>query len=444
MSFWQKLKIWNGTTEVAVRINPNESEGELAINQKGHLCSENSTTTPLGIDGVFTGSAWQDTLEYGTITVGLHTDQASATDGLEVQWSHDGVSVDQTDVYTIGANSGKVFRFAPVYRYFRVKYTNGGVAQTAFHIQSILRRVYVIPSTHRIADSIINDDDAQLVKSVLTALNDNGNFVNINSTASNNLKVANVEDGFSIAKGDVVGHEPEHKFGNAPDFDTGDNRVTVWDGANDGGLNQMIYQYSATANIDRLSSSSASDTGDIIVIGLDTNWNIVIQTITLTGQTPVALTTSLIRVWRLENDGSSDFVGDIYCFVNGTVTAGVPDTPADVRAMVRNGNNKTTMAVYSIPAGYTGYVRSWYASSAGASKSTNYIIQLRARKFGKVFTLEHITSISDAGSSYLPHKYEDPLVFLEKTDLEMTAQITAASVTGGSVSAGFDLVLVQN
>src|SRR5210317_793686 len=42
------------------------------------------------------------------------------------------------------------------------------------------------------------------------------------------------KSGLAIAKGDVYGHSVVHKFGAAFDFDTGDNEVTVWDGAEDG------------------------------------------------------------------------------------------------------------------------------------------------------------------------------------------------------------------
>ena len=39
-------------------------------------------------------------------------------------------------------------------------------------------------------------------------------------------------------------------------FDTGDNEVTIWDGANDGGLDEMQYNYSSSAAINAISSSN--------------------------------------------------------------------------------------------------------------------------------------------------------------------------------------------
>lgn len=179
----------NNGNAAEVRLNPEQNEYELAVNQRGHVCAENSTTDVLDVDEVFTGD-WQDTLDYGTVTVGIIADQNSATDGLVIQWSADATNVAQDDVFTITANAGKVFTFGPANRYVRVKYTNGGSAQTSFNLQTIMRRVFIKPSSHRINDSIVAEDDAQLMKSVLTGENPSGTFVNFKATTAGNFKTS--------------------------------------------------------------------------------------------------------------------------------------------------------------------------------------------------------------------------------------------------------------
>lgn len=436
-------KITDGTNTVTVRHNEHVNEYELAVNLRGHVCAENTSSTPLGISGTFTGD-WQDTLDFGMVVIGIKTDKNSATNGLKVEWSSDGVTADQDDMFTIMANQGKVFTFGPANRYVRVIYTNGTQAQTSFKLQTILRRVYVKPSSHRINDSIIAEDDAELVKAVLTGQNPSGNFINFQASATGNLKVTDAENGLAISKGVVTDTTFIHKFGNAPDFDTTDGAVTVWDGANDAGINLMDYIYSSTADIDSISSSNNGDTQNIEIQGLDSNYALVTQTVALTGQTRKALTTSLIRVFRMKNVDATNIAGTMYCYVNTALTAGVPTDNTKVRAVISNGNNQTLMAVYTIPAGKTGYMRDWYASVGGASKSSQYIIDVYARPFGQVFQLKHRSSISDVGTSYIQHNYNEPEVFSEKTDLEIHATATAIGVTGASVSAGFDIVLVNN
>lgn len=274
-----------------------------------------------------------------------------------------------------------------------------------------------------------------------------GVFQTVRTTRDGDLSVSDNSNGLSIAEGNVTGKSFIHKFGEAPDFDTGDGEVTVWDGADDGllGGGAMVYTYSAIADIDTLSSSDAGDTQNIEVQGLDTNYGVITQTIALNGQTDVILPVPLLRVFRMRNVGSTDFAGVVYLRVTGTAqTAGVPDTASSVRAIVNNGNNQTLMAVYTIPAGKTGYMRDWYTALAGGSKSSNYKIKLRARPLGGVFQLKHTSAIAEVGSSHVQHTYTEPETFQEKTDVEMTVSTTAVGVTGADVSAGFDIVLVDS
>jgi hypothetical protein len=379
------------------------------------------------------------------INVTSFSDVVSTTDGLSIQQSCDGTNWDVTDEYTLPANSGKTYSIQSACKFFRVVYTNGASGQSAFRLNTLLKKNMTKPSSHRIQDPIIDDDDAELVKSVLTAKDPSGTFVNIQSTDSDNLRVTDAENGLAIAKGDVTGTTFIHKFGNAPDFDTGDNEVTIWDGAEDNvAWEQMRYQYSTSADIDSISSSSGSDTQDIVILGLDTNYELVTQTATLTGQTRVALGTSLIRVFRAYNDNSTDLVGHVVIYVNTTLSNGVPTDTTKIRAIVDPVNQQTEMAVYTIPAGKTGYIRDWYAATSGGSRNTNYKIKLYTRENGKIFRVKHVSALSDGGTTSYQHRYEEPEVVTEKTDIEMTAQVTAAAITGASVSAGFDIVLIDD
>lgn len=281
--------------------------------------------------------------------------------------------------------------------------------------------------------------------STLSGVKPSGEVTDIGASESGNLKVTDAESGLAIAKGEVVGSSFIHKFGNAPDFDSTDGFVTVWDGADDGGINAMNYTYSGTANIDSLSSENTLDTFDVEVQGLDDNYDIITQTKTLQGQVTVVLDTPMRRVFRVKNVGTSDNVGHVYCYTNGaTVVSGVPTVPTTVKAVIQPGNNQTLMAIFTIPSGKTGYMRDWYANIAGANKASNYPIELRVRPFGQVFQLKHAGALAETGTSSIQHKYEEPEVFTEKTDVEMRVSASATGVTATSVSAGFDIVLVDN
>jgi hypothetical protein len=282
------------------------------------------------------------------------------------------------------------------------------------------------------------------VHSTLSAEQPSGEQIDIGASASGNLKVSDAENGLAIAKGEVSGSGFEHKFGNAPDFDSTDGIITIWDGSDDGHVNQMDYVYSTTDDIDSVSSSDALDTFDLYVEGQDALRNEISETVTLNGQTRVPLANTYERVYRMSNVNSVDNVGHIHCYVNTPIVGGVPTDTTKLRAVIQPGNNQTLMAVYSVPAGKTGYMRDWYAAIAGANKSSNYAMELRARQPGGVFALKHTWAISDNGTSAYQHKFEEPEVFTEKTDIEIRTTATGTGISGASVSAGFDLVLVDN
>ena len=161
--------------------NSTSGKKELAISLRGFISEDNSSDTTLGISEVFEGE-WQDTLDYGYIFVGPTTDQASAIDGLEVLWSADGVTEHDSDVFSISANTGKIFTFGAARRYIKIRYTNGTTPQTLFSLETRLSRVFMPSSSHRIQDSIVDDDDAELVTNVNKAKSElSGNFENITS-----------------------------------------------------------------------------------------------------------------------------------------------------------------------------------------------------------------------------------------------------------------------
>ena len=261
------------------------------------------------------------------------------------------------------------------------------------------------------------------------------------------LKVLPLDAGIEIAAGNVTGASVIHKFGNAPDFDTGDGAVDIWGGADDSSTNAMSYTYSSTADIGILSSSSVSDTGTVEVQGLDSNWDLNVTTYTLNGTTDVDMSvtgTDLIRVFRMKNTGSSELVGDVYIRTNGSgQTSGVPNTANTVRAKINIGNNQTLMALYTIPNGKSGYLDHFYASSGGIKKSSAFQIDLFARQTGGLFQLKHRRAFDDSNESSTEKHYKVPEKFSAKTDITIRANALTGAVTQANISAGFDLVLMD-
>jgi len=191
----------DGVTESTIKENNHTGNGELLVNLEGHICEDNSTSTPLLADAVFEGE-WQDTLDYNTITIGINSDVDSAEDGFCVCWSADGVTINDSDSFSILADKSKVFTFSPARRYFKTYYVNGSTDQTIFNIQAQVKRGGFKPSSHRIKDNIVADDDATLQKSVLTGEDPFGTFRNVNVQLSGALNTS-IEDGQTARRAEV-------------------------------------------------------------------------------------------------------------------------------------------------------------------------------------------------------------------------------------------------
>lgn len=160
-----------------------------------HLDVNNSTTQTLGIGASWTGE-WVSTKNFAQTIVDIVTDEDSATDGLEIQLSNDGSSIVHTHKFSILANSpdGHHYPSELELLYYRLKYTNGGVAQTVFKLFSTLFASMVEEGhAHNLNYGLSDDHPAPVVRAVQTGKKPNGDYVNAQFTTGGNPK-ASIEE----------------------------------------------------------------------------------------------------------------------------------------------------------------------------------------------------------------------------------------------------------
>lgn len=172
-------KITDGSGTVDT-IQTNGFTGLVAL-APGHVSTDNSTSITLLSGATFTGE-WENIVNFGVISINTITSHDSAIDGLCIDFSSNANDIDNFDTYSISANLGNTTSIQASTKYFRIVYTNGSTEQTYFRLQTVLKPYYVKPSSHRIKDSISGENDAELVKSVLTGQSDiNQTFENVTS-----------------------------------------------------------------------------------------------------------------------------------------------------------------------------------------------------------------------------------------------------------------------
>lgn len=413
----------------------------LVTGGRAHVDAGNSSTVTLNSGATFTG-AWADILNHSNVSIMVKASHASATNGLVFQQSSDGVNIDDTDAFTIPAATGKQFTFGVAARYVRVVYTNGGTNQTYFRLQTLHHPFAPKPSSHRITDIISSDDDAELIKAVLTGQKPNGDFTNFQATAGGNFKVSLEEMDAAISSSGVA--IPTYDY---PYWPTNKTRVMKL------GLNPSIsttreditehgsvYAFPTAGIQMRVLSASANDTAagtgvrQVKITYLDTSWNEQTETITMNGVTPVnTVATNIFRV----NDIRAVTVG------TGLVAAGniqLQNTAGTViYAKITANGNVCRQAIYTVPLGKTLYIDNWTCGAGGLGTTNAVEISLRSTSnnldayTADIFQFKDIVSIGNG--SYV-RKMRIPIKIPAKTDVKISCN--SAGVATAQVSGTWD------
>lgn len=223
-----------------------------------------------------------------------------------------------------------------------------------------------------------------------------------------------------VARGAISNSKIVHKFGANFDIDQADDPESVWTG---GGL----YPWASLSSAQTIYclSTSASDTTTLTVEGLDANYDEISETVTLTGTTAVTTTNQFLRVFRMTYDATNV----------GNIEARVTSASGTIVAKIDAGYAQTLMAVYTIPAGYTGYL---VTGDATIDANKNCQVMMYVRQFGKAFRIGHIAETT----GHYRYDFFAPLAITEKSDIDIRVDQVSGNDT--RVTANFDLVLIKD
>ena len=222
--------------------------------------------------------------------------------------------------------------------------------------------------------------------------------------------------GMAIAIGEFRDTTSIDKFG--LNSSVGSSYETIWDAGS-----TYAYPSSAVA-MTVTSASGASDNGvEVTIIGLDGDYAEVEQSVTLGGLGVATTTQTFIRVFRAFVSNGQDATGVLDIDNGGTVYA-----------QIQPEFQQTMMAVYTVPAGKTGYLVSGNVSS---TKDKDITAKLMMREFGGVLRTKGL--VLTPGAPF-QRQWVIPQRIPAKTDIEIRAKAGAT----GPVAAGFEIVLVDS
>lgn len=218
------------------------------------------------------------------------------------------------------------------------------------------------------------------------------------------------------------------KFGSNPNVSSDvsvSSPETVWDGST-----EYVFPPNAGTGI-QVKSDNGGDNQEIIIQGLDQDFNTASWTGNLNGLSEVNVDGAWSRVFRAFNNDNTDFAGDINIHASGDDSTSY--------AKILGANNQTLMAVYTVPENTTGYLIQYEASAQNTqgSSSIGYTLHLKTREYGKVFRVQEVTSITTENSHI--QELQNPFALEPKTDI--LVNVVNANGSHGSVNADFTIAL---
>lgn len=222
-----------------------------------------------------------------------------------------------------------------------------------------------------------------------------------------------------------IGRKSLHKYGR---YDSvGTSLVDL----NYGGYDLV---HSSTNSIDKISSSSTSDTAVSVTIeGMTISngiYTFASQTASLNGQNKVTLTTPIATCTRIRPSGTTAVVGNVFAYEDGTISGGVP-TDTSTIGNVLEAIGQSTFASGSSIAGNNYFIMTkWYAYM-NKKTDAQADVYLTWRDVGGVYITREVRGITRSqpiDSIFQPYQIVKP-----NSDFDISA---LASTTGVDITAG--------
>jgi hypothetical protein len=202
-----------------------------------------------------------------------------------------------------------------------------------------------------------------------------------------------------------------HQFGFTDGIGSADTPVSIHS-------SRTLYPFLTSASQLTL-ASTLGDTNNVTVYGLDANYDMIDEVVTLNGVTGVLTSQSFLRVHSIVCDTTN----------TGAITAKVGSS---ILAEIRPNQLKSLMAVYTVPRGYTAFMM---GVDVSVNKGHDAIVNMYARASGD-FKIQFTSDVYQSAYSYRP---AIPIRLPQTTDIDF--RISDVENSNTRVACGFELVL---
>lgn len=234
------------------------------------------------------------------------------------------------------------------------------------------------------------------------------------------------DDYLNIARNLVKGTQHRHIIGAVPAMSQ-NTAGSVWD------VSDTMYPWQAfdTASVLNIPAVNVADNGrSIKIFGLDENYNEVTETLVVSNTVTTTGTQLFKRVFQAYyQNGSFNSVAA----ANINIRVGTT-----VVARIRLGTSQTFMSVYTIPAGYNGYlVQGVMTCQSGADATGNFLYRIVTPNDNH-FREGHTFEVTGGGEYF--YKFACPFPLPPKADVDVRAEVRS---NNARITTGYDLILID-
>ena len=228
------------------------------------------------------------------------------------------------------------------------------------------------------------------------------------------------------------GYGQIHKFGAVPEMSQNANG-TIWD-ENDTNYPWDTISAGSQLEVRVVEPNNENNTstdldGDTVEIqGLDVNYNVITETVTISGFSATT-TNTFYRVYRAIYANTADIANSKRILIRVSTTT---------VAKILENIGQTLMAVYTVPAGKTGSIMRLDVTAQGTATGS-FKLYVREGGTGN-FGVKHVAYVNGVGGQY-QLTYPVPQSFPEKTDID--ARMHTLTNNGG-YTCTFDVLLTDN
>jgi hypothetical protein len=335
----------DGQVARAVDIGVSDS-APISLKQTNILSTDNSTTTPLSAGDTFTGTS--ELNYYNDVMVTVKTDQ----DGiLYMEFSPDGVNWDTSLSFqykTDRINAPHILVKGP--RYYRTRFENTSAsAQTFLRLDTSYSHYNKLTSP---INGVVSENyDAQ-------------------NTRPTNYK-------YEVAGGKRQGRTTWNKFGYNDDVDTTNEELIA-------SFGESINIMTSADTLDIVSTSTQDVSGGtganlLQITGIDGDFNIVSEFISINGTTPVTTVNSYLGVNRVNVINSGSNLANV-----GTVTIDDTAGTVGVQAQLPPNGSVTQQCIFHTPINYNFFADWLFINANKTSGGSTPKVTIRGYSYSRV------------------------------------------------------------